>query len=75
LLNYENNYVEYSSVMSNVAKRYDILIINLSVLHNYFKNLTKLFSDLHLAKFLDKQNRSFCKKNNYVYSAVIMQIE
>jgi len=29
--------------MTNVAKNYDILITNLSVLHNYFDGLTKLF--------------------------------
>jgi len=29
-----------------------ILATNLSVLHNYFDGLTKLFSDLYLAKFL-----------------------
>jgi len=28
--------------MSNVAKNFDILVINLSVLHNYFDNSTKL---------------------------------
>jgi len=41
-LNYQNNYVEYSSVMSNVAKKYDILTINLDVLHNYFKKSNKI---------------------------------
>jgi len=30
-----------------------------SFLHNYF-GLTKLFSNMYLAKFLDQQNRSFC---------------
>jgi len=39
--------------MSDVAKNFDILATNLSVLHNYFDGLTKLFSDLYLAKFLD----------------------
>jgi len=37
--------------MSNVTKSFDILVISLNVLHNYFDSLTKLFSDL-LSKFL-----------------------
>jgi len=40
--------------MSNATKNFDILATGLSVLHNYFDNLTKLFSDLYLAKFLAK---------------------
>jgi len=44
LLVYPNNYIERSSSMNNNAKNFDILAINLSVLHNYF-GLTKLFSD------------------------------
>jgi len=28
--------------MNNAAKRFDIVAISLSVLHNYFDNLTKL---------------------------------
>jgi len=32
----QNNYVENSRMMSNVAKKFDILAINLNVLHNYF---------------------------------------
>jgi len=39
--------------MSDVAKNFDILATKLRVLHNYFDDLTKLFSDLYLAKFLD----------------------
>jgi len=42
-------------MMSNAAKSFDILAINLSV-YNYFNNLTKLFSDLYLTKFLDQQH-------------------
>jgi len=38
--------------MSNAAKNLDILATSLSVLHNYF-GLTKIFSDLYLAKFLN----------------------
>jgi len=30
-----------------------------SVLHNYFNDLTKLFSDLYLVKFLDTSAKSF----------------
>jgi len=43
--------------MSNAVKIFDIVTTSLSVLHNYFDNLTKL--DLHLAKFLDKLAKSF----------------
>jgi len=45
---YQNNYVGYSSTMSNVAKSFDILMISLNVLINYFDDLTKLFSNLRL---------------------------
>jgi len=37
----------------NAAKNFDILAISLNILYNYFDGLTKLFSDLYLAKFLD----------------------
>jgi len=43
-LDHQNNYVANSNTMSNAAKNLDILAINLSVLHNYFDELTKLFS-------------------------------
>jgi len=36
--------------MSNVAKSFDILETSLSILHNYFDDLTELFLDLYLAK-------------------------
>jgi len=39
--------------MNNVVKNFDILATSLSVPHNYFNDLIKLFSDLYLAKFLD----------------------
>jgi len=39
--------------MSNAVKNLDILSINLNVLHNYFASLTKLFSIVNRAKFLD----------------------
>ena len=35
----------------------------LSVLHNYFDSLTKLFSDLYTAKFLDTTVKLFCPCN------------
>jgi len=38
-------------MMSNATKSFDILA-SLSVLHNYFNNPTKLFSDLYLVTFL-----------------------
>jgi len=50
LLGHQNNYVENSST-SNVIKKFNVLATRLSVLHNYFNNSTKLFSDLYLAKF------------------------
>jgi len=40
-------------MMNNVAKSFDILATNLSVLHNYFDGPAKLFSDLYLVKFLN----------------------
>jgi len=58
----ENNFVgvyqiNYVGRSSNVAKSFDNLAISLSVLHNYFDRLTKLFSDLYLAKFLDTSSK------------------
>jgi len=52
LLNYPNNYVGISSMMSIAAKSFNILAISLIVLHNYFDSSTKS-SNLCLAKFLD----------------------
>jgi len=51
--------IERSSIMSNTVKNFNILAISLSVLHNYFDDLTKLFSDLYLTKFLDSPTKSF----------------
>jgi len=34
--------------MNNAAKNFDILATSLSILHNYFDGLTKLFPDLYL---------------------------
>jgi len=49
LFDYQNNCIGRSSMMSNAAKSFDILAI--SVLHNYFDGLIRLFSDLYLVKF------------------------
>jgi len=45
----------------------------LSVLHNYLDDLTKLFPDPYLAKFSDKQNRSFrvAERTHYQISHVL----
>jgi len=59
LLNYQNYYVKRSSIMNNAAKNFDTLAISLGILYNYFNNLTKLFSDLYLAKFLDILTKPF----------------
>jgi len=59
LLNYPSYYVERSSITSNAAKNFDTLATSLSVLQNYFDGLTKLFSNLYPAKFLDILSKSF----------------
>jgi len=47
MLNHQNNYVGNSNMMNKVAaKSFDILT-SLNILHNYFKSLIKLFSDLY----------------------------
>jgi len=51
-----NNYIENSN-LNNATKNFDILTTN--VLYNYFDSLTKLFSDLYLAKFLDTSANPF----------------
>jgi len=56
-MEYQNNYAERSSIMSNAAKNFDILAT--SGLHNYFDGPTKLFSDLYPAKFLNISVKSF----------------
>jgi len=38
-LDYQNNYVERSSIIGDAAKSFDILATSLSVLHNYFDGL------------------------------------
>jgi len=49
--------------MSNAAKSFDILVTSLSVLHNHFNSLTKLFLCICLTKLdtLAKMcNNNFC---------------
>jgi len=75
--NRQNNYVGNSRMMSN-AKNFDILA-TLSVLHNYFDGLTKLFLNLYLAKFLDISAKSFftCRKIHiyfYVYIKITIYV-
>jgi len=53
LLNYQSYYVGRSSIMSHVAKNFDILATSLDILHNYFNGLTKLFLDPYVLKFLN----------------------
>jgi len=36
------NFIETLKIISNAAKNFDILAINLGVLHNYFDSSTKL---------------------------------
>jgi len=38
----KNNFVGTLKIMNNVAKNFDILATDLSVLHNYFDSSTKL---------------------------------
>ena len=47
-LDYQNNYPENSSRMSNAASFNIRVAKSLSVLHNYFDNPTKLFLNLYL---------------------------
>jgi len=48
-LDYQNNYVGHSSMINTTAKSFDILAISLTILlHNYFDDSTKLFSDIQL---------------------------
>jgi len=45
--------------MSNTTKNFYILAISLSILHNYFSNSTKLFSDLYPVEIWDTWAKSF----------------
>jgi len=63
--------------MSNAAKTFNILTINLNVLHNYFDNSIKLFLDLYLksiAKFLDTSAKPFCGVRSKCKPSVIPKI-
>jgi len=42
LLDYQNNFFGTLKIINNAAKNFDILTIDLSVLHNYFDSSTKL---------------------------------
>jgi len=64
-LDHQNNYIEISSIMSNVPKNFDVLIISLSVLR-YFDSLIKLFSDLFLAKFLYTLAKPFFPYKHFI---------
>jgi len=52
LLDYQNNYVGNLS-NKQYCKKVLTFQANFSVLHKYFDNPIKLFTDLYLAKFLD----------------------
>jgi len=57
-----NNYAEHSQHYEqyvHVKSSIDILATSLSVLHNYFDGPIKLFSDLYVAKFLNKSAKPF----------------
>jgi len=71
LLNCQNYYVGCSSIMSNATQNFDIPAISLSVLHNYFNRLTKLFSYLYLPKFLSTLVKSF---RTFKYYPVLYEI-
>ena len=57
-LDYQNNYIGNSNIMSNNVKSFYILIASLSVL-NYVDSPTKLFLELYLAKLLNASPKSF----------------
>jgi len=44
-------------MMSNIVKNFDMIAT--SILHSYFDNPTKLFSNLYLAKFLNTSTKPF----------------
>ena len=62
-LDYQNNFINISSMMSNAKKKFDILAISFSAFYDYFDNATKLFSNLclYIANFyMLLQNCLFC---------------
>jgi len=46
-------------MISSAGKSFDILVINLNVLHNYFDSPIKLLLDLYPAKLLDASVKLF----------------
>jgi len=48
LSDHQNNFVEILKIMNDAAKKFDILAIGLSVLHNYFDSSTKLLFCIQL---------------------------
>jgi len=61
LLDRQNNYVRHSSWLLECQNLLQYYSLCSNVLHNYFDNPTKLFSDLHLnllVKFLDTSTKS-----------------
>jgi len=58
LLDHQNIFVGTLKIISNVAKNFDILTTNLSVLHNYFDQQNN-FSDSYRAKILDPSMKPF----------------
>jgi len=68
----KNNFVELIKIIirklihdEECCKRFNIFIISLRVLLNYFYDLTKLFPDLHLVKFLDQNLRLFYTETDF----------
>jgi len=61
-LDHQNNYLELSrtlKLVTRMSKFFAVLSSCLSILHNYFDDPTKLFSDLHVGKFLDTSVKNF----------------
>jgi len=54
-----------------MSKLFATLSSCLSVLHNYFDDPTKLFSDLYLAKFLDTSAKLFLSFVSFVPSEFV----
>jgi len=59
IMNYQINYVGRSNWLLESQNFLQYYSSCLSFLHNYFDSLTKLFSDLYLAKFFDILVQSF----------------
>jgi len=48
LLDHQNNFVDTLKIINNAAKNFDILTINLNVLHNYYDSSTKLLFCIYI---------------------------